>query len=147
MKKLSVLLVLVVLLLAAAPSAFAIVGPRTRTVIVTEETCYTDAPNVSHYAFVNMSALGVTDPALNAGTLLLTQMENGVVEYGYYTADYGYQILGWSWLVDDAPQYSALDGGLLSPAQLEAALTAFQDNLLTNCFVTEMEIEIVEFPF
>ncbi len=143
MKKLSVLLVLVVVLLVAVPSVFAIVGPRTYTVI--EETCYTDAPNVTHYAFVNLSALGVTDPALNAGTLLLTQMDNGVVEYGYYTADYGYQTLGWGWVMDDVPQYSALEGGLLTQAQLEAALTAFQDNLQTNCFVTEVEIEEVPF--
>ncbi|MBN2472480.1 MAG: hypothetical protein JXN59_17265 [Anaerolineae bacterium] len=142
MKKMSVLLVLVVLLLAVAPVANAIAFPRTRTITITEETCFTDAENVTHYAFVNMNALEITDPALNDGTLFLTEMGGGVVEYGYYTAAHGYQVLGWRWIVDDVPQYSALEGGQLTLAQLEGAVAAFSGSLRENCHITEIEVEV-----
>ena len=135
-KSVLVLVVVIIALLAVAPSAFARIDIRTRTMMV----CYTANEDVTLYDFVDMSALGLTAPELNGGVLLVTQMAGDVVEYGYYTADYGYQVLGWGWITDDVQYYSANENGMLSQAQLEAVMAAFGPGLRPNCVEKEIEI-------
>ena len=109
--------------------------PETRT----EIQCFVTNEAITLYDFVDMSALGLAAPELNGGQLIVTQMAGDVVEYGYYTADYGYQVLGWGWIVDDVQYYSANENGLLTQAQLEAAMAAFGSVMRTNCVEVEVE--------